>query len=140
MYCLIKTEFRSQEALLCALVETKNRNGKFWSPGQIKICEEPQPLVGYEGSFRKEKAHIIIPRTFVGGSANDLGFIRNEAGVYEAIISEYDKSFYNESWLCQLKQNYSYHAIKLQQEQKGRKVTRERLDNGKQRVTVSNIR
>lgn len=96
--------------------------------------------MGYQGDTRAEKAHIIVRRKFVGGSSNDIGFLRNSEGQYEAIISEFDKTKYNESWRNKLKANYAFHSVRLQQEARGRTVNRERLENGKQRIRITGYR
>lgn len=135
MYCLIETQFRSPEALLYALMETG-----CWSKEQIEIHGEPQTLYGYRGDARQERANIIVRRQNVGGSSNDIGFIKNEDNTYTAIISEFDKTKYSEHWTNKLKQSYAFHAIKLQQEARGRQVSRTKLPDGKQRVTIQGYR
>lgn len=135
MYCKIETQFRNPEALLCALIET----GK-WTAEQIEIHNEPQTLYGYRGDARQERANIIIRRKDVGMSSNDLGFIKNEDNTYTAIISEFDKTKYSEHWTNKLKQNYAFQAIRLQQEKRGRQVSRTKLPDGKQRVTIHGYR
>lgn len=134
-YCTVKTEFRDKETLIIALQET----GK-WKPKQIEVHDTPQHLYGYHGDERKETAHIIIRRKHMGRNSNDLGFIKNEDGNYEAIISAYDSKKYGESWINQLKGNYAYHRIRIQQENHGRSVSRERMSDGRQRVIVTGYR
>jgi hypothetical protein len=111
-----------------------------WTAEQIEIHNEPQTLYGYRGDARQEKANMIIRRKDVGMSSNDLGFIKNEDNTYSAIISEFDKGRYNQSWIDKLKSNYAFQAIRLQQEKKGRKVSRTKLPDGKQRVTIHGYR
>jgi len=135
MYCNIETQFRNPEALLYALIET----GK-WTAEQIEIHEQAQNLVGYHGDLRPEKANVIIRRKNIGPSSNDIGFQRNEDGTFKAIISEFDKSRYNQSWINKLKQSYAFHAIRLQSEAKGRSVTRTRLPDNKIRVEIKGYR
>ena len=135
LYCSVKTQFKNQDALVAALMET----GK-WQVNQIDVYDVAQNLFGYKGDQRKEVAHIIIRRESVGRSANDMGFVRNPDGTYSAIISEYDKRKYNDAWLKQLRGNYAYHAIRLQQAARGRSVSRERMSDGSQRVRVKGYR
>ena len=111
-----------------------------WQREQIEIYDEPQHLFGYRGDLRQDKANIIIRRKNVGMSSNDLGFIKNEDNTYTAIISEFDKTKYSEHWTNKLKQNYAFQAIRLQQEKKGRQVSRTKLPDGKQRVTIHGYR
>lgn len=135
MYCVIETQFKNEEALIFALIETG-----LWRKDQIEIHSEPQHLVGYRGDLRQDKANIIIRRKYIGPSSNDIGFQRNKDGTFKAIISEFDKSRYNQSWIDKLKSNYAFHAIRLQQEKKGRQVSRTKLPDGKQRVEIKGYR
>jgi hypothetical protein len=135
LYCQIETAMKNQEALIFALMETG-----LWQREQIEIYDEPQHLFGYRGDLRQDKANIIIRRKNVGMSSNDLGFIKNEDNTYTAIISEFDKTKYSEHWTNKLKQNYAFQAIRLQQEKKGRQVSRTKLPDGKQRVTIHGYR
>lgn len=134
-YCEIKTEFKDGSALVDALMETGE-----WQKEQIEVYDIPQNLHGYRGDVRKETAHIIIRRKHIGSASNDLGFIKKEDGNYEAIISAYDSRKYGESWINQLRGNYAYHIVRKQQESHGRSVSRERLSNGRQRVTITGYR
>ncbi|UCG02566.1 MAG: DUF1257 domain-containing protein [Candidatus Heimdallarchaeota archaeon] len=119
-YCKVETEFKNESALIAALMETQR-----WTKQQIEVHSTPKHLFGYTGDKRKEIAHIIIRRKHVGSASNDLGFIKNSNGQYEAIVSQYDKRRYGENWFKQLKGNYAFHALKLEQEQRGRRVVRE---------------
>ncbi len=62
------------------------------------------------------KADIIIPRSQVGGSSNDIGFRRNKNGTYEAIISDFDSQKHNQQWLNKV--NVSYQVAKTIQDAK----------------------
>lgn len=106
----------------------------------MHVFDDAQNLIGHKGDIRKEVAHVIIRRQIVGSMSNDVGFVKNPDGTFSAIISEYDKHKYNDAWLKQLKGNYAYHAIRLQQEARGRAVSRERMPDGRQRITVRGYR
>lgn len=134
-YCTVNTQFSDLNALLVAISET----GK-WTIAQIEQHATPQHLFGYKGDQRAEKAHIIIRRQHVGGASNDLGFVRGEDGNYEAIVSEYDSRRYGKDWIGKLTGNYAYHKVRLEQEARGRQVSRERCPNGHQRVVVTGYR
>lgn len=136
MYAQIKTQFKNPEALVEALIETSGR----WTREQIEVHAEAQHLFGYEGRKRPQKGHIIVRREFVGAAANDLGFELQPDGTYLAHISDFDSSKINEAWRKRLAQNYAYHAIRIPQERAGRRVSRERLENGRQRVTIGGYR
>jgi len=135
LYCEVKTEFKNESALISALMETGG-----WNESQIEIHAEPQSLIGYHGDIRPERANIIIRRRFIGSASNDIGMIKEENGQYRAIISEYDGRKYNQAWIDKLKGNYAYQVIKQDQERRGRIVSREKLENGKQRLTVRGYR
>lgn len=135
LYCRVETQFKNQDALVAALMET----GK-WTKNQVHVFADAQNLIGYKGDIRKEVAHVIIRRQNMGSMSNDVGFVKNPDGTYSAIISEYDKSKYNDAWLKQLKGNYAYHAIRLQQAARGRSVSRERMPDGRQRIRVKGYR
>ena len=135
LYCSVETQFKNQNALVAALMETDQ-----WTKDQIETHEVAQNLFGYKNDQRIEVAHIIIRRRDMSSMSNDMGFIRNTDGTYSAIISEFDKSKYNDAWLKQLKGNYAFHAIRLQQAARGRSVERERMSDGRQRVRVRGYR
>lgn len=64
-------------------------------------------MVGYMGDARAEKAHIIIRRRQLDSASNDIGFARDGNGVYQALISEYDRGIgFNHAWLGRLAQTY----------------------------------
>src|SRR5262249_7503737 len=62
------------------------------------------------GDKREDTAEIVIPRRFVGGAANDIGFKLQDDRCYGAIISDYDRHRHNEAWMDKLTQRYAYHA------------------------------
>lgn len=131
-YCDIKTQFKSEEALIDALLEASPQ----WTRDMIELHAEPQHLFGYQDDQREQTAHLIIRREHVGGAANDIGFLRGPDGTYTAQISRYDSHRYGERWQGKLKQSYAYHAIRRQQERHGRTVTRTVRTDGKILVTV----
>lgn len=135
MYCSVATQFKNQDALIKALMETKG-----WKANQIEVHDEPQNLMGYKGDLRSQRANIIIRRQFVGAASNDIGFIKDENGAYQAIISQYDMGYlYGQKFIGELKGNYIYHVLKAKQEQKGRTVMRTKV-NGKTRLQIKGYR
>jgi hypothetical protein len=143
-YCDIKTEFKSEPALIAALQETGG-----WTADQIERHATPQSLTDFHGNVRPDAAHVIIRRKHVGPASNDLGFVRQADGRYQMIISDFDRgngeyanmkhARYGEAWQARLRQNYAYHAIRLQQQARGRTVTRQTV-GGKVIVTVGGYR
>lgn len=72
-----------------------------------EVCREGTPLVGYMGDERAERAQIVIRRQQLDSASNDIGFARDESGVYQAIISEYDRGIgFDDSWLGRVAQTY----------------------------------
>jgi hypothetical protein len=59
----------------------------------VKIHEQAQPLRGFEGRLRGDKAHVIFSKDYIAGASNDLGLLETPQG-YEAIISDYDDGHY----------------------------------------------
>ena len=72
-----------------------------------EVCPDGRPLVGYVGDQRAERAHVIIPRGQLDSASNEIGFARDNGGVYQAIVSEYDRGIgFNDAWLGRLVQVY----------------------------------
>ena len=78
----------------------------------VEVHEEATNLYGYRGDMRADKAEIVIRRSHVGTASNDIGFKLAEDGTYQAIISDYDSSHYNQKWLDKLTQVYAEETIK----------------------------
>jgi len=112
---------------------------------QVQVHKEAIHLHGYTGDKRQQTAEIVIPRRFVGGAANDIGFKLQEDGTYEAIISEYDRrncsadrrsqhaqgcGGYSEKWLKKLNQRYAYGNIKQELSDGGFFIESELEENG----------
>ncbi len=80
---------------------------------EVEQYSTPQQLIDFQGKAthytKKEgdKAEIIIRRKNVGGSSNDIGFVRDaKTGNFSAIISDYDLHKYNKKWLESLSKDY----------------------------------
>jgi hypothetical protein len=78
---------------------------------QVERYEEAQHLFGYQGDQRPETAEVIIRREYVGPVSNDIGFKRQTTGEYQAIISEFDRTHYSNTWLAELNRKYAYNLI-----------------------------
>ena len=73
----------------------------------LEVSNEGLSLYGYLGDERAEKAHIVIRRRQLHSASNDIGFARDEGGVYHALISEYDRGIgFNDAWLGRVAQTY----------------------------------
>lgn len=68
-------------------------------------------LHGYQGDQRSQKAHIVIPRSQVGGASNDVGFERVDKG-FVLHVSAYDRAWRTGKKIKQLNQGYSENKLK----------------------------
>ncbi len=124
-YATVQTELKSEDALVAAL-EALQTNWK----GNIQVfTTTTMPLFDYVGKMRKDRANIIVPRKFVGGLSNDIGFLRQVDGTYSAIISDYDRNsmHYDDAWLAKLKQQYALQVVLKQQKARGYTVTSQKV-------------
>lgn len=92
-YLDIKTAITNKDALIKALIR------KGFKAEQIEYHKDKDNLYGYQGDKRNQKANVIIRRKDVGQASNDIGFNQKEDGTFEAIISQYDSTRYNQKWL-----------------------------------------
>lgn len=137
-YSEIATTFSDPGLLMAALVAVGYT-------GAENHVGNPQVLVSYTGDYRTldgqghttdvskaMKADIIVRRAEIGGSSNDIGFVRNSSGVFQAIISDYDSSRHGSQWLQRLKFNYAEQNILQTAKKQGLKVLHsgKKLDNG----------
>ena len=80
-----ETKITNAEALVEALVEMG------FSRQFIEVHAEPQTLKDLHGKSRPQRAEVIVRRAGVGEASNDIGFLKQPSGKFEAIISEYDR-------------------------------------------------
>jgi hypothetical protein len=106
--------------------------------GRVEVHREAQPLYGYQGDVRAQKAHVIIRREHVGRAANDLGFERQADGKYRVWVSEYDQKYnkYDETWMGKLKQAYGVEKARAEAKKKGYRVSEQKLDDGRIRLVL----
>jgi hypothetical protein len=97
----------------------------------IERHAEAKHLYGYQNDQRAQTAHVIIRRQYVGGAANDVGFVRQADGSYKAIISEYDSSHYNQTWLNRLTTYYNVEKSKMELESRKIPYTESVDDKGR---------
>lgn len=117
------TEFKDAD-VLCEALASMGVKG-------VQRHAVAQPLEGYQGDKRDETAEIIIPRKYVGGASNDIGFKRSPSGSYSAVISQFDSSRYNAQWLKKLKATYAEGAVMKQAAKGGLRFTGKKKVNGK---------
>lgn len=134
-YTEMKTELKNGELIVEAL------KAMGFTP---TVCiGDPQPLVGYQGDYRTAdgnghtrdkklamKADIIIPRSQVGGASNDIGFVQRD-GKFHPIISQYDSSRYDASWLTGLKVKMGEVGIEQQAKKLGLRLAGKTVEKGK---------
>ena len=123
-YTQIRTQIRELPILLDGLAEMGFNT--------VECHEQAQHLLGYRGDLRPETAEVIIRREFIGPAANDVGFKRQDAGEFQAIISEYDRGTRcNAAWLQELNRRYAYNLIHDQAREQNLIVEEEQmLENG----------
>ena len=119
-YSTNQTEFRDIALLLCAL------NEMGFDASKVQVHETAQPLHDYRGrqthytDANGDKAEIIIPRKYVGGAANDIGFRKTANGTYEAILSAYDRGQgYNGAWVGKLSAAYARNGLIQKMQKQG---------------------
>lgn len=125
-YSEVVIELTDEGCLLAAL----NRLG---FKGKVEVHRQAQPLYGYQGDVRAQKAHIIIRQQHVGRAANDLGFERQPDGKYRVWVSEYDQKYnkYDDAWMGKLKQAYGVEKARAEAKKKGYRVNEKELDDGR---------
>ena len=97
------------------------------------------PLVGYEGDLRPEKATFIVRRAYVGSSSNDMGWHWNPVTrCFEEIVSDYDSKYGQAMSICQsVKREYAVAATMSQARAKGYRVERQNQTNGTVQLVVT---
>jgi Protein of unknown function (DUF1257) len=125
----VRTRLRDADTLLEAL-ETVGF-------GDVEVHEQAQPLYGYQGDVRPERAEIIVRRAHIGRLSNDIGFVRQHDGSFEAIVSDYDRSRFGTAWLAELTRAYSHAATLRYADSHGYEVaTDEVQQDGTRRLTL----
>src|ERR1039457_5236930 len=100
-YSSISTCFDDQDAL----VEALKADG--FQPLLATDQVAGDPLTGYQGDKRKDRAHVIIPRKQIGGSSNDIGFRPGADGPLPAGISQFYKGWgRDDQWLSKIRQRF----------------------------------
>lgn len=77
----------------------------------VEQHDSAQQLVGYHGDKRQQTAEIIIRRTHISGSSNDIGFKKQADGTFDAVISDFDKGKHGAPWMSDLKKRYAEKKI-----------------------------
>ena len=101
-FTTLSTQLTDADALRAAL-------GDVGYP-EVEVHAEEQPLYGYRGDRRRDRAHVIVRRRHVGELSNDIGFRHEQDGTFTAVISEYDRVVHDEAWLGRLTARHAYHV------------------------------
>ena len=119
-YTTLRTAFVSAEHLALALGDL--------GFNAVETHELAQPLVGWKGDRRVNKAEIIVRREHVGPASNDIGFARRADGRFEALISDWDRRRYGKRWLGRLAQRYAYRVSREALARQGFDLVDEEVD------------
>ncbi|MEU6717014.1 DUF1257 domain-containing protein [Nonomuraea sp. NPDC046802] len=101
-FTTLTTRLTDAEALRAALADV--------GFDEVEMHDQAQPLYGYRGDRRADRAHVIIRRAHIGRISNDIGFLLRPDGHYLAVISGYDRATYNEAWLGKVTARHAYHV------------------------------
>lgn len=109
----VKTEFlqKQEDCFIDALKEV-------FGSSNVEVSDKGLALFGFQGDDRSKKSkndanyaplcHIRINRKGVGQASNDIGYVRNEDGSYQAYVSEYDSGAnFSKDRQNKLKQHYT---------------------------------
>jgi hypothetical protein len=119
-YAKIATKFKDLECLLAALKEVGYDN--------VEVHEKAERLVDFQGrqthytDATGDTANVIVRRKYVGGAANDLGFLKSADGSYAALVSQYDSHRHNEQWFGKLKAKYAEKFVAKEAKRQGMKL------------------
>jgi len=105
---------------------------------QPTVHENAINLYGYQGDKRKQVAHIVIPRSQVGGASNDVGFEKVGDG-YILHLSAYDKTAktFNVNKLKQLYSKYKIDKFIKNNMSRFKKKSMTVDQNGKIKIRIS---
>lgn len=107
---------------------------------QVEVHEAAQPLYGYQGDPRPERAEIVVRREHIGQASNDIGFAGRPDGSFEAVISSFDRGRHGEAWLSELTQAYGRAATLRYAEAHGFEVDTDQLEeNGTRRLVLRRV-
>ncbi len=119
-YTSIRTRLVSREHLARALREL--------GFDQVEVHDAPVTLIGIGGEQRQSRAEVVIRRVHIGRLSNDIGFVRDSQGFFQALVSEYDQDRFGTPWLMKLNQRYAYAVAREQLHEQGFELIEEQLD------------
>lgn len=101
-FTTLRTRITDRDALVAALADVGYPD--------VEVHDQAQPLYGFQGDRRAQRAHVIVRRQHVGAASNDLGFEQQADGHFTAVISEFDRHRHDEKWLRRVTARHAYHA------------------------------
>lgn len=131
-FTTLKTQITDAEALVAALADV--------GYNAVEVHDNAQPLKGYLGDRRRQRAHAIIRRKHIDRASNDIGFERQPDGYFRAVISDYDRAKHNEKWLGRVTARHAYHATTKTLAAQGFDLVREEQDHdGTMRMVLRRV-
>ena len=128
-YAKLEAQYTDRDCLVSALAEVGYTD--------VEVHDQAQQLFDYHGRATTyldasgDKANVIVRRKFVGGAANDLGFVKGADGKYSAIVSRYDTGKHDTKWFNQLKDKYNDKVTTKEAKRQGLKLHSRTVVNGK---------
>ena len=119
-YTLIETQLVSKKHLVMALHDMGLRD--------VEVFDQAQPLIGWLGEKRKNRAQVIIRKRYLEPASNDMGFLSGSDGRFRAVISDFDQRKYNMAWLRRLTQRYAYHVARDSLKEQGFEMIEETVE------------
>jgi hypothetical protein len=116
-FTTMTTQITDAEALRTALADVGYHT--------VELHDEAQPLFGYRGDERADRAHVIVRREHIGRASNDLGFLHQDDGRYLAVISAYDRTRHDEQWVGRVTARHAYHLTARTLAEQGFDLTEE---------------
>jgi hypothetical protein len=95
-YRLIPTGVPTSSDLQKTLTEMGLRN--------VEVHASPVPLDDWIGRPTDVMADVVVRRKDLGASSDDMGFVRNERGTYDALVSEIHLFRFDKKWFAELAQ------------------------------------
>lgn len=131
-YTVLQTKIQDTRLLVQALEDL--------GFAEVEVHTAAQPLVGWLGDSREQRAEVIVRREHVGPGSNDIGFARRADGSFEALISEFDRDTYDHLWLGRLTQRYAYRKARETLAAQDFDLVEEEIDqDGRIRCTVRRV-
>ncbi len=115
-------EFKDKELLTAALK----------AMGYVPTCDAQLSDYWNEYWGKAPMVDLLIPKSQLVGTYDDIGFKRNADGSYSAVIGDMDRrKGFDNNWLAQLKANYTEAGVIRQAKKIGLIPISRKLVNGK---------